>query len=179
MTGAAGGSPLRPLTHVQRVEKFGRFTFTATPTPANPEAIRIDPAWVRANIAGFEVLQMAKLGRPTRVDFHRLAGHRLVEMWQAWDDAGLLDRVRTFNGAWVPRYKRGKAGGGPASLSNHSWGTALDVNAKWNPLGKEPAALGAIGCVRELVPLAEAHGFAWGGNFKARPDGMHLEFVGS
>ena len=38
-----------------------------------------------------------------------------------------------------------------------------------------PAPAGAEGSVRELVDIANAHGFFWGGHFKGRPDGMHFE----
>jgi hypothetical protein len=169
---------LKPLTHAQRVERFGRFSYSAAPTEKNAERIVIAPEWVAQNIASFTVAQLAALGRPTAISFHRLAGHRLVLLWSAWEAAGLLDRVLSFNGAWVPRFKRGKAGGGPASLSNHSWGTAFDINAKWNRLGQEPAAIGATGSVRELVSTAGELGFAWGGDFSTRPDGMHFEFTG-
>ncbi|NRA35694.1 MAG: M15 family metallopeptidase, partial [Polyangiaceae bacterium] len=31
------------------------------------------------------------------------------------------------------------------------------------------------GSVRELVTIAEEHGFYWGGFFSTRPDGMHFE----
>ncbi|MBP0649891.1 M15 family metallopeptidase, partial [Mycobacterium tuberculosis] len=52
---------------------------------------------------------------------------------------------------------------------------AFDINAEWNPLGVEPAAMGAKGCVRELVPIANRFGFYWGGHFSTRADGMHFE----
>jgi hypothetical protein len=64
--------------------------------------------------------------------------------------------------------------GSTTTLSNHAYGTAFDINAAWNGLGREPAPLGAKGSVLELLPLAEAHGFAWGGLFSRR-DAMHFE----
>lgn len=37
---------------------------------------------------------------------------------------------------------------------------------------------GPIGCVRELVPLFAAEGFAWGRHFSGKyRDGMHLELA--
>src|SRR5512133_3895662 len=59
-------------------------------------------------------------------------------------------------------------------LSNYAWGTAFDINVAWNRLGTVPALRGERGSVRELVPLANAHGFYWGGHFSRR-DGMHFE----
>ncbi|MBP0575977.1 M15 family metallopeptidase [Mycobacterium tuberculosis] len=35
--------------------------------------------------------------------------------------------------------------------------------------------MGAKGCVRELVPIANRFGFYWGGHFSTRADGMHFE----
>ena len=70
----------------------------------------------------------------------------------------------------MPRYIRGSA----TTLSNHAWGTAFDVNYRWNQLGHVPALKGEIGSVRELVPRAHQLGFYWGGHFSRR-DGMHFE----
>lgn len=88
----------------------------------------------------------------------------------------LIKSIGTWNGSFVPRYKRGKAGGSHADLSNHSWGTAFDIDAQRYPLGKVVAADAPI---RKLVPLAHEHGWLWGGDFKSRPDGMHFEYVGA
>jgi len=60
-------------------------------------------------------------------------------------------------------------------LSNHAFGSAFDINASFNALGVEPARVGDRGCVRELVTIANDHGFYWGGHFAKRPDGMHFE----
>ena len=50
---------------------------------------------------------------------------------------------------------------------------------------KQPAMIGEIGCVRELVPIANECGFYWGGHFGldsngkviGRMDGMHFEIA--
>lgn len=171
----------RPLTYQERVHLFGRFTFTHDPMPGNPEHVEIEHAWRRDNIVPVVVPQLD--GR--RVPVNRHVAAQFLRLWAAWEAAGLRDRVLTFDGAFVSRFKRFRgtlherlqksrlAGG--ESLSNHCYGTAFDINWRWNKLGDEPAALGEHGCVRELIPLAEAHGFAWGGYFKSRPDGMHFE----
>ena len=66
--------------------------------------------------------------------------------------------------------------GSTRTPSNHSFATAFDINAAWNGLGREPAARGEKGSVRELVPIFEKWGFRWGGNFRRR-DGMHFEIA--
>lgn len=60
-------------------------------------------------------------------------------------------------------------------LSNHSSGTAIDVNATQHPLGK-------IGTFpSEKVPmiraLAKKYGLKWGGDYSGRKDEMHFEVI--
>jgi len=160
---------LHSLTHAERCAAFGSFTFTPSPLPDNPEHVTIEPEWLRKNLTTVEVPQIKR-----KVQFHRLAANDLLKLFAAWEDAGLLPLVLRFNGGFASRFKRGTSDTSAKGLSNHAWGTAIDVNAKWNPLGKEPAALGQPGCVLPLVPVAERLGWAWGGYF-SRKDGMHFE----
>ena len=103
--------------------------------------------------------------------FHRLAVGQLVALWAHWEKEGLLDRVLTWEGAFVARYVRGSS----TNLSNHAFGSAFDINYAWNKLRKIPAFVGSKGSVRELVPIANEHGFFWGGHYESRLDGMHFE----
>ncbi|HEV7757537.1 MAG TPA: M15 family metallopeptidase [Acidimicrobiales bacterium] len=60
--------------------------------------------------------------------------------------------------------------------SNHSWGTAIDLNAPVNPR-KRPLTTNIPRAVRELW---KAHGFRWGGDYvTSTPDAMHFEFMGT
>ncbi len=79
--------------------------------------------------------------------------------------------VAGWGGSYVARFIRGSR----TKLSNHSWGTAFDINTLQNGLGKRPALGGEPGSVRALVTLANKHGFNWGGHFSGRLDGMHVE----
>jgi len=59
------------------------------------------------------------------------------------------------------------------NLSNHSSGTAIDLNASKHPLGK-------VGTFpNDKVPmiraLAKKYGLRWGGDYKSRADEMHFE----
>jgi len=58
-------------------------------------------------------------------------------------------------------------------LSNHSSGTAIDLNASRHPLGQ----LGTFeaGKVPMLRALAHKYGLTWGGDYKGRKDEMHFE----
>lgn len=175
-----------PLSNWQRCQKFGRFKFRPNPVPGNPECITILEGWAVQNIADVRCDQLIELFKRDHVNLHHMAKDPFLALWKAWDKAGLLQYVETWNGSFVPRYKRGRApkpvAGVPvkaqfanAALSNHSWGTAFDINAKAYPLGKVVPAGDAM---RELALVANEHRWFWGGDFKSRPDGMHFEYVG-
>lgn len=153
-----------------RASVFGSFRYEHDPLPDNPENILVLGDWRRQNIVSASIDMGPHVGTRT-VYFHRLAIDQLKSLWLAWKDVGLLDRVRTYAGSYVPRFIRGST----RTLSNHAYGSAFDINAAWNGLGRTPAAVGSPGCVRELVPLAHQYGFYWGGHFRSRPDGMHFE----
>ena len=151
---------------------FGRFDYASAPTTNNPEGIRVLGSWTQDNIVRVELPQLITGGiRPWRtVRFHRKAADALQALWAAWEKAGLLSRIETWNGSYVARYVRGSR----TRLSNHAFGSAFDINFRNNRIGTVPALVGKAGCVRELVPLANQHGFYWGGHFTT-PDGMHFE----
>jgi hypothetical protein len=158
-----------------RAAIFGKFEFVAAPTSDNPEAIKILGDWEERNIVRVELPQLAGVsGAPSshHVRFHRLAATQLKNLWIAWDDAGLLPRVKTWDGSFVARFVRGSR----TSLSNHAFGSAFDINFEWNQLGATPALRGKVGTVRELVGIAGENGFYWGGHF-TRLDGMHFEIA--
>ena len=96
--------------------------------------------------------------------------------FEAIATADLGDRILTYGGTFVPRHK---AWNPKRTLSSHTWGIAIDLNVAWNGYGVEPAAMGAHGSLRELVPAFEAQGFAWGGYFEplSARDGMHFELA--
>lgn len=163
-----------PISVVDREKLFGKFAYVATPTTGNPEAIRITDGWAGENIVGVTVPQLKGVsGAPSslKVSFHKKGAGQLVALFAAWEAAGLRDRVLTWAGSWNPRFVRGSR----TNLSNHAWGTAFDINVAWNMLGTVPALKGKRGSVRELVQIADQHGFYWGGWFKGRQDGMHFE----
>lgn len=160
---------------VQR--EFGEFEWKDDPHGETGQ-IQILGDWVAENIVTVEVPQLAGVrafgGRFSgSVRFHRLAAPALLAAFQDVEAAGLKGRILTFDGAFVPRKIRGGSG-----LSRHSWGIAIDLNADWNPYRTEPARAGMPGSLWDIVPIFEAHGFAWGGRWSARfRDGMHFEYA--
>ncbi len=173
--------PTRPSFHpltgtAARQAVFGAFRYAADPQRGNREHIRVLGNWERDHIVMVPIPQLRRaLGQraPAGMRFHRLAAGQLQALWQAWEAAGLLDRVCSFDGAYVPRFIRGSR----KILSNHAFGSAFDINAARNPLGARPALVGRRGSVRELAALAANNGFFWGGHFSGRPDGMHFEIA--
>ena len=58
-------------------------------------------------------------------------------------------------------------------LSNHSSGTAIDLNANKHPLGAENTF--AEGKALLVIQLAAKYGLKWGGTYRNRKDEMHFE----
>jgi hypothetical protein len=172
-----------PPTHLQplesndeRMKMFGSFEFVPDPQPSNAEAIKITDGWERENIVRIEIPQLkgvANAPQNRTVRFHANVADQVVALFKAWHEEGLVPRVLTWGGAYVSRYVRGSR----TTLSNHAFGSAFDINVAWNRLGVRPALKGREGSVRELVSLANQHGFYWGGHYKSRPDGMHFELA--
>lgn len=164
------------VVQFKREDVFDKFAYTPKPTPANPEAIVVDPEWVKNNIVSVIIPQLKSVsGGPKNgvVRCHYRVAQNMIDLFAAWEGADLLSLVLTWDGMWVPRFVRGSR----TTLSNHAWGTAFDINARWNPLGRAPAPRETIGSVEDLVPLARQHGFLWGGEWGSRPDAMHFECV--
>ena len=162
---------------------FGSFPFERDPLPNNPENIRILNDWQARNIITITVPQL--VGVPVilpnrvvlsqgKVNCHRLAQGKILALFEAWESAGLANRILTWDGGFSARLKRRARVPIPANLSNHSFGATFDINAQLNPQGKVPVLMGKRGCVRELVDIAARHGLYWGGFF-GRADGMHFE----
>jgi hypothetical protein len=162
---------IRPLSDAEIRSVFGNVTHTEKPRGR----VELDPAWVAANIVEADTPLLASVGYP-KLSLHRKAAQAFLRVLDAIAAAGLTDRLITCDGTFVPRHK----GWDPnRTLSSHTWGIAIDLNAQWNGYGTEPAVLGAHGSVRELVALFEAEGFAWGGYFEPETvrDGMHFELA--
>lgn len=143
------------------------FSYAAAPVPKNPEAIIINPVWVAENIETIQIPQLKKFGAGW-ITVNKKLSPQFRKLFEVWEQLGHLNKILTFDGAWVPRFVRGRTD----KVSNHSMGSAIDLNAKWNGFRTTPAQIGEMGCIRELVLPAYELGFYWGGWYN---DGMHLE----
>jgi len=159
------------VSNEERARLFGEFRYE--PVGPDTDDIRIRGGWRKANIRGVVIPSLAGVkGAPAsgRIWVHRLVVDQVRGLFAAWEEAGLSGLIATWDGSLAFRFIRGSR----TTLSNHAWGTAFDINASSNRLGTVPALRGEKGSVRALVPLANAHGFFWGGHFSRR-DGMHFE----
>ena len=88
----------------------------------------------------------------------------LTKAFQNLIKTGFVNELKTWDGCFNIRGKRGN----PQSMSLHSWGVAIDVNAAWNGFGKKPTlSTGFVKCFTDA-------GFDWAGTW-SKPDGMHFQ----
>jgi hypothetical protein len=161
----------------ERGQVFGNFHFTR----GNGVLINIDPAWVNANIVQIEIPQLKRLPNVKHsglIKCHRLVADQFRQLWAAWEGAGLLHLILSYDGDWYPRAMTGNGN----ELSMHAYGAAFDINARWNAFNVQAALHGQTGSVRALVPIANQLGFFWGGHFRYdkttdKSDGMHFEWA--
>jgi hypothetical protein len=88
--------------------------------------------------------------------------HQLVEP---------IDQGRPDDWGYAFRMTRGSE----KVLSNHSSGTAIDLNALKHPLGKSNTFSPQQRNI--ILLLITKYGLSWGGNYKKRKDEMHFEIA--
>lgn len=100
------------------------------------------------------------------ISCHKFVAENLKGVLNEIVTRGLADSLVSFDGCWCLRYIRGSS----SVLSIHSWGLAVDFNAKTN-------ALGTVGDMDpKIVQVFEQAGWYWGGNF-TRKDPMHFQWT--
>lgn len=86
-----------------------------------------------------------------------------------------VKEIITWDGCFNIRKKRGLT-----SMSVHSWGDAVDINAANNPLGLSAAqciAKGLVPFTQKFLKCFRDAGFDCGADWKSRPDGMHFQLA--
>jgi hypothetical protein len=147
---------------------FGRFPWRDHPTRRG--AIEILGEWPRQNIVSFAPPFQLRDGRGRAISVIRC--HRLIApaLRRVLDDLAtrqLCHLINTFDGCFLPRHM----GWDPRRpLSRHSWGIAVDVNARLFPYGSRSQQ------DARLIAAFHRQGFAWGGRWRT-PDPMHFEIV--
>ena len=111
-----------PLSPIDRENLFGKFTYISSPTFSNPESITITDSWV-SNITQVQIPQLSGIaGFPSTrmISIHKAIANQTVNLFKAWDDAGLTYLILSWAGSWAPRFIRGSR----TNLSNHEIGRA-------------------------------------------------------
>jgi len=149
-------------------EHFGRFDWHDD--PARRGVIIVSADWISSNIGRIEppFPLMDGLGRPLRsIPCHKLLAPLLMAVLVDLKDSARAHLINTFDGCFVPRHMSWD----PArSLSHHSWGVAVDVNARLFPYGSHGKQNA------QLIAAFRRRGFEWGGDWST-PDPMHFEIV--
>jgi D-alanyl-D-alanine carboxypeptidase len=167
--------PAVPLTRAEMTESFGDPKLV--PKKGDDGLMGFaepDETWLKANLIEVDLPNLIGVpGFPQsgKIKFHRKAAPHLQAAIAEISRKGLIGKIRSFDGAWVPRTIRGSGG----TYSAHAFGIALDINSKWNSLGKPPLLPDQDGSTVELVPIFESHGFYWGGRFRM-PEGGHFQY---
>ena len=105
-----------------------------------------------------------------KIQVARKAADAMQEIITWWD--ANVEPV-TELGSYNYREIRGYEGTG--TLSNHSSGTAVDINASKHPLGAEGTVSAAMQAL--IIAKAASLGLRWGGEYRGRKDEMHFEVV--
>lgn len=163
-----GGSTTAELNRV-----FGAFTYRSQ---KNGSIIITSPTW-SANVVALTTGKKGDLpffpvtagtGKVnTKIWMHRIAAVAFKAAWLEIVDQGLANKLRTYDGLWVPRHQLWDSSN---PLSVHSWAGAIDFDARWNGYGVKPVIHMGI------VHILEEHGFVWGGRW-SNQDGMHFQFT--
>lgn len=150
---------------------FGQFYYRDT----SGGRIEIDPQWIAENIV---TIKLPGINRYVQV--HKEAKDNFIQAFTYIQNGTatingkrvpLLSLVKTMDGTFVPRHVNWNSAKG---LSNHSWGTAIDINAAnhfryVNP-AREPNDPNYILWVKAFKPA----GFSWGNSYS---DAMHYELI--
>ena len=130
-----------------------------------------DPKWevnfmARANFPLPIPLDWDPSKSATGARCHKLIAPLIVAVFADIVAKGLQKSVKTYGGCYNWRMKRGAS-----KPSTHSWGIAIDLNARTNGMGT------AGDMDPKLVALFEAYGFFCGGRWSgASKDPMHFQY---
>ncbi|WP_138481565.1 M15 family metallopeptidase [Dyadobacter bucti] len=102
---------------------------------------------------------------PGKIYLNNLIKERLETTLFALIEADLHSEIKTFDGCFNIRKKRGLE-----TLSLHAFGIAVDLNAAWNQLGK-PSTWS-----NDFIEVWRRNGWECGADWKGRIDAMHFQW---
>lgn len=134
-------------------EAVGVFKYT----PIGGGRVQPDPAWVRSHIVTETVPILGEL------TCNKYMMPQLKAALAEVQRQGLADEIKYHVGCYYPRFIAGST-----TLSNHSFGLAIDINSLENQRG-------TVGQMHpDVVAIFKYWGFAWGGDWEYT-DPMHFE----
>lgn len=152
-----------------------KIKFYGDPRGGNGE---VNQKWYGTNIIRVKPpFKMYYAGSPIQtIAFHKRAADQLRAaldaMWKHCEmDQHVIDTLKLseYGGSFNYRLIRGRN-----TISNHSFGIAIDIMPTGNELGKVKGLMPQF-----AVDAFKAQGFKWGGDYKGRKDWMHFEAVSS
>jgi hypothetical protein len=161
----ARGFPTPPAPGQKSLEQYyGKFAFQEL----SGGNIRVIDNWERDNIVTLKVRVRGPYKYRT-VQLHQ----KIAPMFQDLM-AVVYQQFPNYPieqlGGFCPRHKMHD----PArSLSVHSWGAAVDINWKNNPVSRKLITDFPPG----FIDVFTGVGWTWGGNWRSVKDAMHVEFV--
>jgi hypothetical protein len=156
----SAGGRAGPRLVARALEIKARFGEFAVGLPYGTDWIRVEPRWLRRNVVTRPVPILGSVTCNRRV-FAPL--RRALRNLERRGLGRVVDQA-DYAGCFAPRRIPGSG-----SLSLHSWGLAIDINAGANP------RLGDSRQDPRLVRAMEGAGFTWGGRWPTVPDPMHFE----
>jgi hypothetical protein len=153
---APAANPTAFLTGSRAASAFGAFSYRYFPDGT----IQPDASWVANNI---RVGSVPILGTVT---CHKLMFKQLRGALGEIQARGLASKIRTGDGCYVPRFIERNPHN---SISLHTWGIAIDINAGSNPVNhastQDP----------RVVQIFKKWGYTWGGDWSSPKDPMHFQ----
>lgn len=150
------------------IDPSGKNAFYGNPGVGGP-----DPTWKAQNLVSYVVPWTG----------HSVLVHRLVRdsldrvLTQYWIEIGHDQSIISKYGlADVETYNYRVNRNNRLTLSNHSYGIAIDIAPSHNPNGSHWID-GGVMMPRRLIELFKFEGWRWGGNFSGTKDPMHFEAV--
>lgn len=125
------------------------------------------PSESNPNMILWDVPSMLEIGViPKRIYCNKDLVQPLSEAFQNLIRTGHVKELKTWDGCFNIRKKRGGT-----TMSLHSWGVAIDVNAFSNCFGcKSTLSQGFVNCFKQA-------GFEWGGDWSGKKDPMHFQLA--
>jgi hypothetical protein len=156
---ATEGLDFNTFQSVQYVGTFAQAVGVFRYTPIGGGRVQPEAAWVRSHIV---TEQVPILGSVT---CNKFMMPQLRAALLEVQTSGLAAEIHPdeYAGCYYPRFIAGST-----TLSNHSFGLALDINVPGNQRG----TVGQIS--RAVVAIFKKYGFAWGGDWNYT-DPMHFE----